>query len=500
MKLNKTERNDLIEKYSSRDWRFRKSGMYHIINKKGLEVEFVLNDPQSKLLEGLWYLNIIPKARQLGISTFVAIFMLDTMLFNDNIETGIIDATAADAKKKLKKIKFAYDNLPNELKELVPKMVVDNKEEIRFSNGSGISVGTTHRGGTLNILHVSELAPIEYDSVEKAKNIITGALQTIDVGQFIFIESTAKTGNDTFAKYCKIARDNKDLTEMDFKLFFFPWWTQKEYKIKCHENHVFGIKLDTYFKKLHSLSIHLDREQMFWYEKKFDTLQEDIKQEYPSFLEEAFEVSDDDKYYLEIMNELRQKNRICEFEIDPGVKVDTYWDLGRSDNTSIIFSQKIGKEVRIVDFLESNGEHISFFIGEIQRKDYNYGTHYLPHDANNELLSAKKTSYAQVKEADIGKVEVVERLGVEDGIKEVKKVLKDCWFRKSTTKELVDHMDAYKKKWNRVIQNYQGQVHDIHSHSADAFRYLAVADKSEIESKRFTRRVIPVNNMTRFGG
>jgi hypothetical protein len=70
--------------------RWRLNNLYHIIDKDGRRIPFRLNWAQEALLDGLHHQNVILKARQLGFTTFIQLFMLDACLFNSNIRTGTI--------------------------------------------------------------------------------------------------------------------------------------------------------------------------------------------------------------------------------------------------------------------------------------------------------------------------------------------------------------------------------------------------------------------------
>jgi len=65
--------------------------------------------------------------------------------------------------------------------------------------------------------------------------------------------------------------------------------------------------------------------------------------------------------------------------------------------------------------MEGSGEHLSYFVGELKKKNYNWGEVWLPHDANNNVLQAKKNVYQQMKD-HFERVYVVERLPVQVGI------------------------------------------------------------------------------------
>lgn len=196
-----------------------------------------MNWAQKLLYKTMWYLNIILKARQLGMTTFIQIFMLDRCLFNDNTNAGVIAHTLSDAESFFQdKIKFAYDNLPDEIKAKLYAQT-DSSKELAFANGSRIRVGTSLRSGTLQYLHISEFGKLCAKHPERAREVVSGALNTVAPGQFVFIESTAEGAYGAFYTMCQAAMKLKDsvarglelLTKMDYKFFFYPWFEHPDY-------------------------------------------------------------------------------------------------------------------------------------------------------------------------------------------------------------------------------------------------------------------------------
>lgn len=94
----------------SPQWRIR--NLYHITNKDGVKVVFTPNSAQCELEANTWYKNIILKARQLGISTYLCLLFLDRCIFNSNMSAGIIAHTREDSEQLFKRVKFAYENYP----------------------------------------------------------------------------------------------------------------------------------------------------------------------------------------------------------------------------------------------------------------------------------------------------------------------------------------------------------------------------------------------------
>lgn len=241
------------------DRKQRMKKLYFVRDKTGNKVKFTRWDAQNQYANEAWYLNLVVKARQLGLSTEIELEMLDACLFNSNTRCGVIDRTLLDAKKKLGIVQFAYDNLPDYLKERIPTKK-ENTEEIEWVNGSSIAVGTSHRGGTLQILHCSEFGPISVESPDRAREIVTGGLNTVHVGQLVHVESTARGADGEFYKMVERAqaqeREKRPLGQLDFKLHFFPWWREKEYRLSPN-GVVTTAALQDYFENLKKLGIDL---------------------------------------------------------------------------------------------------------------------------------------------------------------------------------------------------------------------------------------------------
>jgi hypothetical protein len=221
------------EELVSQNWRL--NNLYSIKNAAGNKIRFKPNWAQQELLSGLHTCNVVLKARQLGITTFFCILLLDQVLWNDNQQCGIIAHTLSDTQSIfVDKLKFAFDHLHPALRPGF-KIVGDSHKELSFAHGSVIRVGTSLRSSTNNALHISELGKICAKYPEKAREIVSGALQTVHVGQKVYIESTAEGKEGFFHDLCmrsKAMRDaNEPLGPLDYKFFFFPWWKEKSYSL-----------------------------------------------------------------------------------------------------------------------------------------------------------------------------------------------------------------------------------------------------------------------------
>jgi hypothetical protein len=194
-----------------------------------------MNAFQRELYDDPHPFKIVLKARQLGITTFFCILHLDSILWNDNIQAGIILQTRDDASNVFKdKLKFAYDQLDPRIRALF-RVKGDSATELSFGHGSTIRVGTSLRSSTLQYLHISEFGKICAKYPEKAKEVLTGGLQTVHSGQSIIIESTAEGKEGAFYNLWQQAWEAKQkkrpLSDLEFSAHFFPWFKEPSYSL-----------------------------------------------------------------------------------------------------------------------------------------------------------------------------------------------------------------------------------------------------------------------------
>lgn len=457
----------------------RLNNLYYIIDKSGRRVQFRMNWAQERFYQRFWHLNVILKARQLGLTTMSNLLLLDEILFNKHKSAGIIAHSKEDVEQIFRnKVKYAFDNIPEPYKQLW-QVNTDNARELVFSNGSSIRVGRSMRSSTLQLLHISEFAKICREYPEKAREIITGALNTVQAGSKIIIESTAEGREGYFYDMCMEALNNKlqkkRLTPLDFRFHFFPWHEEPVYRIP-NPGIVFPRNMVEYFEKLEANGIKLDNEQKAWYYKKFVVQGEDMWREYPSTPEEAFQASTEGMYYAKELTRLRAEGRLGNVPYDPAVPVNTAWDLGYGDSTSIFFWQEVNKELHIIDYYENSGEPLTHYIKYIQNKEYIYGTHFAPHDIQAHEYTSGVSRYETARKLGIN-FKIVPKLSVEDGIEAVRNVLGRCWFDEAKTSEKgLKCLEGYHKEWNARLGCWGSRpVHDANSHGADAFRYLALS-------------------------
>jgi len=485
-----------LEKLTDPWWRIQ--NLYKIKDKQGavftLSERFETSWAQRELYENMHYLNCILKARQLGLTTLIQLFILDRCLFNDNINAGVIAHTKEDAEYFFSdKIKFAYDNLPDDLKALRPA-VSDTTRHLRFSNGSQIRVGTSMRSGTYQYLHVSEFGKMCAKYPEKAQEVISGSLNTIAPGQIVFIESTAEGPHGEFYDMCKRSENitqavsqEKDLTltKMDYKFFFFPWWKHPDYVL--HEAVTIPPKMVEYFRELNLREdIVLRPEQQAWYVKKEEEQRAMMKQEYPATSAEAFERTIEGAIYGEQLRRARASGRICKLPIERGVPVNTFWDLGRNDLNAIWFHQRVQQRNHFIFYFEYRLVDLTFYVEKLfefrERYGWIYGRHYLPHDAEVTDMSSRHNESREtiLNGAGLKPTTIVPRVrNLNDGIEATRKVFDSCYFDEEGCQDGLKALAGYEYVWDAMHKTFRkAPAENWAKNGADAFRQFAQGYRS----------------------
>ena len=479
----------LKEKLSNQLWRL--NNLYFIINKSGKKQKFYLNKYQKKFYDEMHTRNVILKSRQLGFTTFISILILDNMLFKKNFKAGIIAHTLPDAESIFRdKVKYAYENLPDWLTkdpsfDRLMGFNTKNASTLTLNNGSSVSVGLSHRGGTLQMLHISEFGKIAARMPDKATEIQTGAFPAVPNDGYIFIESTAEGHDGAFYKMCQDAmnreKSSQPLTQLDFKFHFYPWQQADEYRLNVEEARFVSVnkQMQDYFEKLKSHGVGTDPLQQAWYVRQHDSLGDYVKREYPSTPEEAFEASNEGAIYLKQMTYLRENKHITRVIYDPAKPVYTFWDIGSRDLMAVWIGQQMGNGFGFIDYHEAYKEGWDFWRKQLVSLKYNYFRHYFPHDGeqgrNSELGITNHKKMAE--NVGFEEIKIVERTKDRwfDIQTKCRPVLTRCFFDEVRCSQGIKRLDNYRQEWDSKLGVFRSQpLHDDNSNGADAFRTFAV--------------------------
>lgn len=487
---------ELAAKLGDPMWRICSGKLYKIIIKEsdeegadGLVIPFIPNRAQIRFIKRLHHRNIILKARQLGFTTLIAIVWLDHALFNPNSRCGII-AQDRDAAKVIfrDKVKFAYRNLPDQLREAMP-LAADNADELVFAhNNSSIRVATSMRSGTIHRLHVSEFGKICAKFPEKAVEVVTGSIPAVPKGGILVIESTAEGREGEFYNMTQrsiaVQQSGKELTVRDYRFHFFPWFEAPEYEMDP-ATVVMTPKDHEYFDAIEAKAgVTISQEKRAWYvatrDADFSGRDEKMWQEYPSTPDEAFQKSTEGCYYTVQIGKARKDGRITKLPLLDSVPCYTFWDIGNSDGCAVWVMQRVGLECRFIRFYEAWGEPYSHAVAWLQSLGLIWQTHFLPHDADHVRQGANSNqSPKQMLESLMpgARFEIVPRVQeINWGIQQTRDAFPSAYFDEEHCKPGLIHLESYRKKWNDRQGCWSDEPqHDIHSEAADAFRQFAQA-------------------------
>lgn len=233
---------------------------------------------------------------------------------------------------------------------------------------------------------------------------------------------------------------------------------------------------ESYFEELKQKGISLTEAQKKWYMKKATVLGSNMKKEYPSTADEAFEMNVDGFYYATHLSIARAQKRILNIPFNPVLKVHSAWDLGYHDSSSIILFQLSGREIHIIDFIESTGKSLADYIKQLKEKPYIYGTHIAPHDIKIHEYSTGISRFDTAASLGIHFI-LAPSLLLADGIDTVRNMFNRLYFHNSdAVLKLVKHLENYSQRWDKTTGMWSGRPdHDEHSHSADSLRYLCTS-------------------------
>lgn len=272
-------------------WRFIERYI-RIKNDRGDIIPLELNDQQIDVYKTLCLLkkagklmrlNIL-KARQLGMSTFIAALYTVMTLLVPNQNAVIVANTANNASGIFEIYKSMYDWLPEWIKKQIPK-IASNAKEVAVSHGLGkkssirilVANDDSGRGTTCQFLHLSEVA--FWDDID---SVIRALMQTVHItnpNTIVIYETTANGINSYKELY-----DRSLSGKSPFKALFYPWYSGSDYRAPYY-----GFELLPHEEKLVN-ELHLSLEQIAWYRIKFEEMNDinSLRQEYPSTVTEAF--------------------------------------------------------------------------------------------------------------------------------------------------------------------------------------------------------------------
>jgi len=450
--------------------------IYTIRNKFGQEERFVPNPAQCKLLKRLFIdgirVLIVPKARQRGMSTLFVLIILDCLIWSVNVQTTLIDFNGQNAKKKLdEKAVFAYKRLPAAIQAMTVVRTL-NRQTGEFTVGpnpelAGVELGKQTstgffgdqpRGGTNQLVLISEWAEIAARFPQRSADIRAGVLATANTG-IIIIETTWHGGKRgdvyTFVKQA-LETPPEFRTKRTPWLEFFAWWGDPD---NIEEGPKAAIRPDTltYFREIKQkwpeelAGVEFTDAQMLWYQQTKTQQGIYMNGQHPTVLAECFQSIIKGAVWAEAISKMRQEGRITNVPHDPSLEVDTFWDLGAPDNTAIKFVQHVGSMHHVLSSQQGGWSQVAELVRGLKSRGYTYGTHYLPHDGARSgyggVSFEQQFSEELARQGCSGKITVIDRCKTpRDGIIHMTGLFQRCLVDSSCAGEngFIEAAEAYR--------------------------------------------------------
>lgn len=264
--------------------------LFRVVDKDGGDVDFIMNPAQASIDHTLTGRDIIPKARQEGVSTYFLARYTVKCLSQRNTRAVVISHDKEATQRMLAKVHYFLDNIrgPD------PVLKTSSRNEITFpKTNSAFYLGTAGsrqfgRGDTITHLHCSEVA-----YWPDPKSLTAGLFQAVPKNGEIALESTGNGVGNWYHNICTRAAESKGR----YKLHFLDWLSFPEYTLHLtaeQEREVLATLDKDYEEDLLVEAYGATAGQIAWRRYKLEELDYDIrtfKQEYPATLDECFQSS-----------------------------------------------------------------------------------------------------------------------------------------------------------------------------------------------------------------
>lgn len=186
-------------------------------------------------------------------------------------------------------------------------------------------------------------------------------------------------------------------------------------------------------------------------------------------------------YFAHLLTVARAEHRIGKVNPDPLLSNRAYWDIGgtgaKADATSIWIVQFVGKEIRVLDYYEAQGQPLATHVNWLRDNGYDGVTCVLPHDGASHDKVHDASYSKSLEEAGFETI-VIPNQGkgaANKRIEAVRRLMPNCYFNEETTEAGLDALGWYHEKRDDARNVGLGPEHDWSSHAADAFGLMCIA-------------------------
>lgn len=233
-----------------------------------------------------------------------------------------------------------------------------------------------------------------------------------------------------------------------------------------------------------------------WFPKELDVERRLDMEKYPERYDHIWEggyaTIYEGAYFAKDLALVKQENRIRMVAADPVIQRRAFWDIGVRDRTAIWVAQFVGSEIRVLDYIEGQGQPLAYYLNELRTRGHGKALCVLPHDGVNEnnvtalryedhvRAGGFSTSVVknQGKGADKMRIEAARRLFTRILFNDTPAVL-----------DGLEALGAYHERKDEKRDTGLGPDHDWASHGADAFGLMCIA--YEEPRKKIDRIALP---------
>jgi phage terminase large subunit len=191
-------------------------------------------------------------------------------------------------------------------------------------------------------------------------------------------------------------------------------------------------------------------------------------------------------YFARHIAEARKEGRIGKVPKDPTQQIRAFWDIGFNDATALWIGQFVGREIRVLDYYEAQGQPLAAHLDWLRTKGWGDALCVLPHDGahSNTVTGTRFEDHIRAAGfraetiANMGKGAAMRRIEV------ARKLFNAIWFNAETTGPGIEALGWYHEKRDESRNIGLGPDHDWASHGADAFGLMCVAYEEPRQSIR----------------
>ena len=215
-------------------------------------------------------------------------------------------------------------------------------------------------------------------------------------------------------------------------------------------------------------------------ERRFDA--ENYPERYDHIWEGDYAKAFEGAYFSALLEQARKDGRIGRVPVDPVLPVKAFFDIGgaghSSDAMAVWMCQFVGREIRLLDYIEGVGQPLGYYAAELRRRGWKDAVIHLPHDGvatNN--ISGKRYIDHWI-EAGFECAPPIKNSGAGAAMMRIevaRRVFPRCWFDEKKTEAGRDALGYFHERKDQNRNVGLRPEHDWSSHAADAFGYMSIS-------------------------